>query len=189
LQKHARRRTLAEPVKGRRLSEEETRAWARVAATVKRIGPQEASLPDFQAALEAGEPELRTEKPAKKSSPPAQASGPPAPKQPVPPADRGREKRVRRGKLDIAATFDLHGHTQVSAARALPAFLMAQQADGARCVLVITGKGREGQGILRRNFLIWLEGPEARALVSGYAEAHPKHGGSGAFYVFLRRKE
>lgn len=176
-------------MKGRRLSDEETRAWARVAATVKRIGPQEASLPDFQAALEAGEAELRETKPSRKPAPAQGASDPPAPKRPVPPADRGREKRVRRGKLDIAATFDLHGHTQASAARALPAFLMAQQADGARCVLVITGKGREGQGVLRRNFLIWLESDEARALVSGYAESHPKHGGSGAFYVFLRRTE
>lgn len=177
-------------MKGRRLSEEEARAWARVASTVKRIGPQETSLPDFQAALEAGEAELREEKkPARKSPARAAPPEPPAPKAPVPPADRGREKRVRRGKLDIAATFDLHGHTQASAARALPGFLIAQQAEGARCVLVITGKGREGQGVLRRNFLLWLESPEARALVSGYAESHPKHGGSGAFYVFLRRTE
>ena len=177
-------------MKGRRLSEEETRAWAKVAATVKRIGPKEASLPEFQAALEAGEAELRAPKPSpRKSVATSLPAEPPAPKAPVTPANRGREKRVRRGKLDIAATFDLHGHTQISAARALPAFLLAQQAEGARCVLVITGKGREGQGVLRRNFLIWLEGPEARALVSGYAESHPKHGGTGAFYVFLRRME
>lgn len=177
-------------MKGRRLSEEEARAWAKVASTVKRIGPREASLPEFQAALEAGEAELREEKkPARKTPLRAVSPEPPAPKVPVPPADRSREKRVRRGKLDIAATFDLHGHTQISAARALPGFLIAQQADGARCVLVITGKGREGQGVLRRNFLLWLESPEARVLVSGYAESHPKHGGSGAFYVFLRRTE
>ena len=51
------------------------------------------------------------------------------------------------------------------------------------------GKGREGQGVLRRNFLLWLESPGARRLVSGYAESHPKHGGAGAFYVFLRRTD
>ena len=54
-------------------------------------------------------------------------------------------------------------------------------------MLVITGKGKEGQGVLRRNFLLWLESPGARRLVSGYAESHPKHGGAGAFYVFLRK--
>ena len=105
------------------------------------------------------------------------------------PAERSGEKKVRRGKLTIAASFDLHGQTQASAARALPAFLENQQADGVRCVLVITGKGKEGQGVLRRNFLLWLESPGARRLVSGYAESHPRHGGAGAFYVFLRRAD
>lgn len=176
-------------MKGRRLTEEETRAWARVAATVKPIGPKEATLPEFQAALEAGEAELRAPAPAERPAKTAKPPRPAAPLPPAPPANRGREKRVRRGKLDIAASFDLHGHTQASASRALPAFLIAQQAEGARCVLIITGKGREGQGVLRRNFLIWLESPEARALVTGYAESHPKHGGTGAFYVFLRRRD
>lgn len=167
----------------RTLSPEESRAWARVAATVKPIGPRAADLEELSAALESGRTEL--------GAPPPDASGKPkksdAPKSPAPPAERSGEKKVRRGKLSIAATFDLHGHTQVSAANALPSFLERQQADGARCVLVITGKGREGQGVLRRNFLLWLESPGARRLVSGYAEAHPKHGGAGAFYVFLRK--
>ena len=72
-------------------------------------------------------------------------------------------------------------------AAALPAFLARKQAEGARCVLVITGKGKGGEGVLRRNFLRWLEMPAARALVSGYSEAHLRHGGSGAWYVFLRQ--
>ncbi len=171
---------------GRKLSEDEARAWAKVAATVKPIGPKEASLPDFQAALEEGIAERPALKPENKAAAPP-VPKPAAPAAPAPLADRGREKKVRRGKLDIAAHFDLHGHTQASAGRALPAFLSAQQADGARCVMVITGKGKAGQGVLRRNFLLWLETAEARRLVSGYAEAHPKHGGSGAFYVFVRR--
>lgn len=175
-------------MKGRRLSQEDARAWARVAATVKPIGPKESSLPEFQAALEAGEAELR-EAPAARKPPVARPEEKAAAAGPATPANRGSEKRVRRGKLDIAASFDLHGHTQAGAARVLPAFLLAQQAEGARCVLVITGKGREGQGVLRRNFLLWLESPEARRIISGYAESHPKHGGSGAFYVFLRRAE
>lgn len=164
----------------RTLSAEEARAWARVAATVKPIGPRAADLEEFSAALESGVPEIEAPKSAAKSKPAP-------PKTPAPPAERGGEKKVRRGKLVITARFDLHGHTQASASRALPDFLEGQQADGTRCVLVITGKGKEGQGILRRNFLLWLESPPARRLVSGYAESHPKHGGAGAFYVFLRK--
>lgn len=166
----------------RSLTPDEARAWARVAASVKPIGRKAADLEALTEALGAGP----TDPPAAPASEPAKAAKPKTPKAPGPPAERSGEKRVRRGKLSIAASFDLHGHTQASAARALPAFLEHQQADGARCVLVITGKGREGQGVLRRNFLIWLESAAARRLVSGYAESHPKHGGSGAFYVFLR---
>ncbi|MGA1343115.1 MAG: Smr/MutS family protein [Hyphomonas sp.] len=169
----------------RRLSPEEARSWARVAATVKPIGPRAADFEDFAAILEAGVPQA--------DPPPATAAAkakqPDAPRTPAPPAELSGDKKVRRGKLSIAASFDLHGHTQASAARALPAFLEGQQTEGARCVRVITGKGRQGQGVLRRNFLLWLELPAARRLVSGYAEAHPKHGGAGAFYVFLRRTD
>jgi DNA-nicking Smr family endonuclease len=164
----------------RRLTPEEARAWARVAASVKPIGRKAADLEALTEALGAGPADPPT------ASEPARADTPETPKAPGPPAERSGEKRVRRGKLSIAASIDLHGHTQASAARALPAFLEHQQAEGSRCVLVITGKGREGQGILRRNFLLWLDSPAARRLVSGYAESHPKHGGSGAFYVFLR---
>lgn len=166
----------------RTLSPEEARAWARVAATVKPIGPRAGDLEEFSEALGAGQTEI--DAPAPPAAPRVAKSGKPRPS--GPPAERSGEKKVRRGRLSITATFDLHGHTQASAARALPAFLERQQTEGARCVLVITGKGREGQGVLRRNFLLWLESPAARRLVSGYAESHPKHGGAGAFYVFLR---
>lgn len=170
----------------RRLTPDEARAWASVTRSVR-------ALPGVKAA-----------KPADPPAPVAlrEAEGDPAPgpvhrlapeprmtatSRPARPADRGRERRVRRGQAPIHGRFDLHGHTQASAARALPAFLRQQQSQGARCVLVITGKGRDGEGVLRRNFLLWLDTREAHALVSGYAQAHPRHGGQGAFYVFVRR--
>lgn len=40
----------------RRLTPEESRAWARVARTIKPIGPARDGLEDFERALEAGEP-------------------------------------------------------------------------------------------------------------------------------------
>ncbi|MEO0608710.1 MAG: Smr/MutS family protein [Pseudomonadota bacterium] len=104
------------------------------------------------------------------------------------PQNRGNDRTVRRGKQQISASIDLHGHTRESAFLLLPQFLSREQARGARCVIVITGKGKGGEGVLRRAFQNWLELAEARALVSGYAPAHAKHGGSGAWYVFLRRR-
>ncbi|MDJ0919819.1 MAG: Smr/MutS family protein [Henriciella sp.] len=105
----------------------------------------------------------------------------------APPENRQNERTVRRGRQQVAGRLDLHGHTQDSAWRVLPMFLRRAQAQGAKCVIVITGKGRSGEGVLRRNFLHWLEMPEAAGLVSGYAPAHPKHGGGGAWYVYLRK--
>jgi DNA-nicking Smr family endonuclease len=176
----------------RRLTPDEASAWSRVAKSIRRIGPSPSDFDELVTALEAGEPATapprHTAAAATSRAPQGAAtpSSPPANTH-VAPANRGKEKRVRRGKLTVSATFDLHGHTQASAARLLPGFLSSAQAGGARCVLVITGKGRLGEGVLKRNFVDWLETSSARALVSGYAEAHQRHGGAGAFYVFLRK--
>ena len=106
----------------------------------------------------------------------------------APPQNRQNERAVRRGRQAISASFDLHGHTRESAFQLLPGFLAREQSKGAQCVIVITGKGKSGEGVLRRAFMNWLDLPEARSLVSGYAPAHAKHGGGGAWYVFLRRR-
>ena len=43
-------------------------------------------------------------------------------------------------------------------------------------------------GRIRAEFAGWLERADNRALVAGMRAAHPRHGGSGAFYVLLRRR-
>lgn len=172
----------------RNLSSEEARAWARVTRSIHRI--DDGAAEDFESLLkELDSPTISV--PVQQT---ATKARPKALERPKPPqtaskgiADRGREKRVKRGKIAIAASFDLHGHTQASASGILPGFLMGERQDGARCVLIITGKGRAGEGVLRRNFLDWINSPAARPIVSGYAEAHQRHGGAGAFYVFLRK--
>ena len=67
-------------------------------------------------------------------------------------------------------------------------FLTACQARGLRAVLVITGQGRLGGGLIRAAFAEWMQAPVLRAVVSGYTGAHQRHGGNGAFYVTLRRR-
>jgi DNA-nicking Smr family endonuclease len=111
----------------------------------------------------------------------------PAERAPTPPQDRGAERRVRRGKLEIGGRLDLHGHTLVTGRAALIRFLHAAYDRGDRTVIVITGVGRGGHGVLRQNLPDWLASADVRALVSGYAQAHRTHGGEGAFYIFLKR--
>lgn len=127
------------------------------------------------------------------TAPPQLQKTPPKARTPGPLADRGAEKRVRRGRVEAERTLDLHGYTQDRAEAALASFLRAAQADGETAVLVVTGKGARLQagdaapGVLKRRLPEWLESRAVRPLVAGYALAHRRHGGAGAYYVFLKR--
>ncbi len=76
-------------------------------------------------------------------------------------------------------------------------FILAAHAEGVRLVLVITGKGRPGdadahapqrQGILRHSLPHWLAAPPLVGRVLQIVPAHQRHGGGGAYYVYLRRR-
>lgn len=105
--------------------------------------------------------------------------------------------RMRRGKLVPEARIDLHGLTLDEARPRLVSFVLSSRAAGRRLVLVITGKGRDldrgepipmRRGILRHQVPHWLATPPLAPAVLQVREAHRRHGGSGAFYVYLRRK-
>lgn len=169
--------------KRRDLTTDEKVLWRRVAASVKARRPLPAT--DEDDASEEPPAPKRAAAPNAKSPPPPPARAKAAP----PPQDRGNEKRVRRGKLEIGAKLDLHGHTQDTGRAALARFLRAAQSRGERTVIVITGVGRGGEGILKRRLPEWLAERDIRAIVAGFAPAHRSHGGAGAFYVFIKRSD
>lgn len=105
--------------------------------------------------------------------------------------DRRNWERLKRGKLEIERTLDLHGRTQSEAHDALDRFLAMASATGLRCVLVVTGKGgrgADGRGVLRQMVPRWLGEAGNRDKVLTYSPAQPRHGGDGALYVLLRRR-
>jgi DNA-nicking Smr family endonuclease len=166
----------------RELSIDEKKLWRRVAAGVKArraLPPEEAEEPAPVVKSVA----KRTEKKTSVDPMPARS----ALKVATPPPRRDAEKRVRRGKLEIGGSLDLHGHTQDSGRSALVRFLQVAQARGDTVVIVITGVGRGGEGVLKRRLPEWLAEPQVRPLITGYAPAHRSHGGAGAFYVFIKR--
>jgi DNA-nicking Smr family endonuclease len=104
--------------------------------------------------------------------------------------------RMTRGKLVPEARIDLHGLTLAEAHPDLIRFVLNCHAQGLRLVLVITGKGKAKAdhgpiptrvGALRHQVPQWLRLPPLGPVVLQVAEAHLRHGGAGAFYVYLRR--
>ncbi|MEM9732432.1 MAG: Smr/MutS family protein [Pseudomonadota bacterium] len=96
-------------------------------------------------------------------------------------------KKLAKGRLPIDSRIDLHGMTQDRARFALLDFLQMSQRAGDRIVLVITGKGSSGQGVLRQNVPQWLTLHPFAGLVNGFRTSHISHGGEGALYVRLRK--
>jgi DNA-nicking Smr family endonuclease len=112
----------------------------------------------------------------------------PAAKPQAPQLDGATERKLTRGLLDIDATLDLHGMTQAQAHASLDRFVARQLGTAARVLLIVTGKGRAGDGVLKRLMSEWLmAGPHASRILK-IASAARGHGGGGAFYVMLRRK-
>ena len=99
--------------------------------------------------------------------------------------DGSTQRRLFRGEIVIDLRLDLHGMTASQARKQLIQSITLAANDGCRCVLVITGKG---SGVLNGNVPNWLKQPPLSFHVLALAEARPKDGGSGAFYVLLRRK-
>lgn len=120
--------------------------------------------------------------------------------------DGGLQRKLRRGRIEPDAKIDLHGLTQPQAHQRLRADVLRHRANGVRCLLVVTGKGSasalarhtlhgndishtpERRGVLRDSLPHWLADAEFRPHVAAVRPAHPRHGGGGAFYVWLRRQ-
>lgn len=100
-------------------------------------------------------------------------------------AKKNAGKAIRKGEMPIDAVLDLHGMTQEKAYSALLAFIEQGVKEKNRCLLVITGKGA---GILRSSLPKWVESPKLSKHVWALELALAKHGGDGAYYVYLKRK-
>lgn len=176
----------------RPLSPDEQALWDAVARTVRPLRPGGQPV----AAVAAGRPRPVPVAPQPRPAP-APVILPPA-RSPAPILDSSWEKRIRGGNLAPDLSIDLHGHS-LSAAHARLNHAIAQAwMQGARILLVVTGRppkirgvtGAESRrGAIRAEIGHWLEsGPHADQIAS-VRVAHPRHGGDGALYIILRRKK
>jgi DNA-nicking Smr family endonuclease len=99
--------------------------------------------------------------------------------------------KLERGEFAVRSHVDLHGMALDDARSVVDEFLAERQRHGERCVLVITGKGRNSRqqvGVLREKIPEWLaRGPSARRVLA-FVTARQCDGGEGALYVLLRKR-
>ncbi|SCW55031.1 DNA-nicking endonuclease, Smr domain [Sphingobium faniae] len=173
----------------RSLSPEEQALWAALTRSVKPIrAVPRLPLPAAVPVKQPVEQKRLTPSPAR----PAVAL---PPRTPATILDSGWERRIRSGNLAPDMTIDLHGHTLASAHARLGQAIALGLAQGARILLVITGKPPKTaasgkatrRGAIRGEIGHWLETGAHADRIASVRAAHPRHGGEGALYVILRR--
>ncbi|NHF72967.1 Smr/MutS family protein [Paracoccus xiamenensis] len=194
----------------RGLTPEDRELWSRVAKTATPLHPQARHQPE-DAPASTPTPSLQPRPaPGFELPPKLRIGGKALPKRAhdlaPSPADKMRaaplrmdhktHKQMTRGKMRPEARLDLHGMTLAQAGPELVRFVLSCHAQGLRLVLVITGKGSRADdegplptrpGALRHQVPHWLHTAPLAAVVQQVAPAHLRHGGTGAYYVYLRR--
>ena len=114
--------------------------------------------------------------------------------------DKNLYSRLKSGKINPEKTLDLHGLKYNEALNIVRSTIISSYNSHLRLLLIVTGKGRKvdfnnnlniepQRGILRKSLPDWLDTNELRPLILNISSAHISHGGSGAFYVYLRKNK
>lgn len=181
----------------RKLRPEEQELWSQIAKTAVPMHPmRDKDVPQLL------KEEQGTEQPVVNPTPTFKVGQDPKTSSRIPPSKPGvlqmdakAYRKLTRGKLEPEGKIDLHGMTVDRAHSELMNFILRSHTKGRRLVLVITGKGRNGdgfmpfqRGVLRRQVPHWLDQLPLAPLVLQVSPASQKHGGEGALYVYLRRQ-
>ena len=177
--------------------DDDRKLWEKVTQSVKRMNPQ----PAFQTLKQRGGPKTRPQKTSLTDrSRPVRASQAKAKTSPdkkmladfrlgeTSGIDRTSARRMQRGQAPIEDRLDLHGLSQEQAQKEVKAFIGSAVRKNFRYVLIITGKGRDGHGILREKVPEWLKDAPLCYYLNAISYAQPKDGGKGALYIRLKRQ-
>lgn len=177
---------------------DDTALWEQVTKSVTELPSRRNTVFLKEEARTVADPAATAEKAAKKpvakQPPKVPPAKPPAPR----PADlrlgersgidRSNARRLQRGQMALEDRLDLHGLSKEQAHRQLIAFISRAVQQNLRHVLVITGKGRDGQGVLRHEVPLWLKDAPLAGYINAISQAQPQDGGAGALYIRLKRQ-
>jgi len=109
-------------------------------------------------------------------------------------------KKLKKGAVNINRKIDFHGFTTEEAKIKFLETVETCFFTNKRCILFITGKGtnisqntlgkkRLYYGKIRNEFLNWVHNKKISSKILSVEQAGPKHGGAGAFFVYLRKNK
>jgi DNA-nicking Smr family endonuclease len=110
-------------------------------------------------------------------------------------------QRLEKGEMKIEATLDLHELRQDAAKQQVENFIRTSYTKNRRLVLIITGHGKRQKqnedrafweqepGVLKKRVPDWLSVPPFSEMILRILQAHRKHGGEGAYYVYLAKNK
>lgn len=188
----------------RTLAPEEAALWKRVIATVTplakaRVAPMQTPLPAREGQGVGASGKAASSSPAARVSLEVKAS---RTHQPLPARGEGSantldgswDRRLSRGLVAPESSIDLHGHSLAAAYDRLDHGLEQAIRRGDRVLLLITGKPPRpeserphARGAIRAAVGDWLASSRHADRIAAVRTAHPRHGGSGALYIILRR--
>ncbi|HHJ4328580.1 TPA: Smr/MutS family protein, partial [Klebsiella pneumoniae] len=99
----------------------------------------------------------------------------------------GQMRQLKAGQIPFAASLDLHGMSVEKARSTLNEFLAEACRREVRCVRVTHGKAARLDGsrpLLKSHVNTWLR---QHPQLLGFCSCLPRHGGSGALYLLLKR--
>ena len=179
---------------GRRLSPEEVALWRRVAGSVRALRPV-VSLVSETLPVGSSRPQLKNTAPRGGSLTPPETIGVRV-KSSQNTLDGAWDKKIDTGRVVPDCTIDLHGYNLSAAHHRLDRGLEDAIRDGVRIILLITGRAPPAgasridlplRGIIRESIGDWLAVSRHSRAIAAVRNAHPRHGGSGALYIVLRR--
>ena len=180
----------------RQLGDQERALWGRVIATVEpmhvvkfkvEVKAPPAPPKPFRAPAQAGVMAVKA-RPVRPTLPPAQEH------KSSNNLDGQWDRRIDKGAIIPDVSVDLHGSGLSGAYARLDGALEQAIAQKMKVVLLVTGKARthdrasgEGRGAIASVVRDWLASSRHSSAIAAVRGAHPRHGGTGALYIMLKR--
>ena len=102
---------------------------------------------------------------------------------------KGSFNLLKKGKIRPDGIIDLHGYKLKTGKIKLQSYIFYAYEKNLRNILIITGKGHENTGVLKKEVPTWLNEKETKPYLINFEIAPNNLGGEGALLVRIKNKK